>query len=85
MAVQNHSFEVKKNTEKSGAWLAVKVSYIGDGSDGKTVTYQAWTTQSAAKRWCAQQVGRSRLPWDEVSETHLKATTSEKVKLDQAV
>lgn len=80
MAVKNHIFEVKKNTEKSGAWLATQVSFIGDGTDGRSLVAQAWTTQAAAKRWCAQQVGRSRLPWDEVSDTNLKANYSEKVK-----
>jgi hypothetical protein len=71
---------IKKNPEKSGAWLAKNQWYIGDGTNGQGVTYSAWTTQAAAKRWCASEVGRSRLTWKDVSETELTATHSEKIQ-----
>jgi hypothetical protein len=78
MAVKASSLAIKKNPEKSGAWLAKHQWYIGDGTTGRGETYSAWTTLAAAKRWAAAQVGRSRLTWKEISETELTATHSEK-------
>lgn len=42
----------------------------------------AWTTLSAAKRYAAQKVGRTRLPWEERTEgedTNWSATYTERV------
>jgi len=79
---RNNVLEIKKNPEKSGAWLASHKSYDGADMDNTTdkQVFSAWTTQAAAKRWAAAQVGRSRLTWTEVSDTNLKATISEKIK-----
>lgn len=79
MAVKNTSFTVAKNPEKQGAWLATYSFYIGDGTGERGVATTAWTTQAAAKRWSAQQIGRTRLTWTEAGENHFKASQSIKV------
>jgi hypothetical protein len=77
MAVKVSNLTVSKNLEKSGAWLAAH-SWEIDGEPGSAAS--AWTTQAAAKRWAANQVGRSRLAWNEITSTELSATHSEKIK-----
>lgn len=64
----HYYINVAKNTEKGGAWLA---SFVAKDREGKIVNQgaSAWTTSAKAKKWCASQVGRSRLTWEIISAT----------------
>jgi hypothetical protein len=64
----HYYLKVAKNTEKGGAWLA---SYTAKDREGAVIKEgaSAWTTSAKAKKWCASQVGRSRLNWEIISAT----------------
>ena len=63
MAKTNYFFSVKKNLDKGGAWLAI----VSDETQGPILKAAAFSSVAPAKRWAAEQIDRSRLPW-EVSE-----------------
>lgn len=62
----HYYFTVAKNAEKGGAWLA---EYTAKDREGKSqkANCSAWTTSAKAKKWCAEQIGRSRLTWEVTS------------------
>lgn len=64
----HYYFTVTKNAEKGGAWLAEFVAKDREGKPQKTGC-SAWTTNAKAKKWCAEQIGRSRLTWEVTSQT----------------
>ena len=63
MAKTNYFFSVKKNLDTGGAWLAI----VSDETQGPILKAAAVSSAAPAKRWAAEQIDRSRLPW-EVSE-----------------
>ena len=63
MAKVNYFFAVRKNLDKGGAWLAI----VSDEINGPILKAAAFSSAAPAKRWAAEQIDRSRLPW-EVSE-----------------
>jgi hypothetical protein len=64
----HYYFTVTKNKEKGGAWLAEFVAKDRLGATQKS-NCSAWTTIAKAKKWCAEQIGRSRLTWEVQEET----------------
>lgn len=84
-AIENDSkryykFEIIKNENKGGAWLA---TILVSNREGKTVEFsaEAFSSLAPAKRWSAEFVGRSRLPWNEIVEKKAYSATHEvKVK-----
>lgn len=86
MPIENHKLEIVKNQEKSGGWLAEHTRFIGDGTSGTSKVASAWTTAAAAKKWCAQRIGRSRLSWTTDGSDkplHFKATHSNRVSANE--
>ena len=63
MAKTDYFFAVKKNLDKGGAWLAI----VSGEVNGSILKAAAFSSAAPAKRWAAEQIDRSRLPW-EVSE-----------------
>lgn len=75
---KNH-FKVIKNREKGGAWLASHTKTIGEETSS---THSAWTTLTKAKKWCAEQIGRSRITWEFVSVDENEKPMSIKATVD---
>lgn len=59
MSKQPYYFTVAKNLDKGGAWLAT----IRLEPDGNLVRAAAFSSAAPAKRWAAEAIDRSRLPW----------------------
>lgn len=60
MAKTDYFFAVKKNLDKGGAWLAI----VSGEVNGSILKAAAFSSAAPAKRWAAEQIDRSRLPWD---------------------
>lgn len=75
-----YHFGIDKNEEKGGSWLAA-YSVINREGNIKKISAEAFSTASAAKRWCASAIGRKSIRWAQVVEGnkfHLKATVEVK-------
>ena len=74
-----HHFKVIKNREKGGAWLASHTKTLGEDTSSN---HSAWTTLTKAKKWCAEQIGRSRITWEFVSVDDNEKPVSIKATVD---
>lgn len=74
-----YKFTIEKGASPKSAWLA---SIVVTNREGKTVQVmaEAFSSLAPAKRWSADQVDRSRLPWVETAEKALTATHEVKVR-----
>lgn len=67
MAKKNIELRAEKNQVPQGAWLAYHFEQNASEDDALAApVYAAFTTASAAKRYLASVVGRSRITWTDV-------------------
>lgn len=65
---KTYSLNVEKNQVPQGGWLAHYHVVGGANSDLDEIpVYAAFTTASAAKRFLAHAVGRSRITWNDTN------------------
>lgn len=61
------TLHAEKNQVPQGAWLAYHFEEANEDEVLATPVYAAFTTASAAKRYLAGVVGRSRITWNDVN------------------